>query len=252
MSQEHESGGGEGSSNGEEPVRLRDAGGSPQSAGLAAALASAADEHRPSNAQLNELRRAMGSAMSADGPGTTPVEAAPRLRFGWTGGIAVAMLTLGSAALWFGHGVQTVAPAPIAPPETPPAAVNFAAPPAPEPIAPAAPPEPASAPPATEPAPVTTSHRQAPRLRPPRNKNEVRLVSRAQQALRSNPALALSLAERHRGRFPNGAMAQEREVIAVDALRALHRTTEAQARARKFRARFPDSAYLPRVEGKGL
>src|SRR5258708_33291964 len=116
MSQEHESGAGEGSSNGEEPVRLRDAGGSPQSARLAAALAGAADEHRPSNAQLNELRRAMGSAMSADGPGTTPVEAAPRLRLGRTGGIAVAMLTLGRAALWVGHGRPARGPAAPRPP----------------------------------------------------------------------------------------------------------------------------------------
>jgi hypothetical protein len=77
-------------------------------------------------------------------------------------------------------------------------------------------------------------------------------VSRAQRALDANPALALSLAERHRALFPEGALAQEREVIAVEALRALRRPDEAEARARRFRARYPDSAHLPRVEGQRL
>ena len=78
------------------------------------------------------------------------------------------------------------------------------------------------------------------------------LLFRAQQLLASDPAGALTLAERHGRLFPAGVLAQEREVIAIEALRALQRKDEAEARARRFRARYPKSAHLPRVEAQRL
>jgi hypothetical protein len=149
------------------------------------------------------------------------------------------MLAIAGGALWFGRGGQTVAPPPIARPGNPPLPV---------PTPPATEAAPASA--ASE--PTAPGRRKEPESHTAQRQDEVRLVSRAQRALGNNPALAFSLAERHRALFPGGALAQEREVIAVEALRALRRPAEAEARARRFRARYPDSAHLPRVEGQRL
>lgn len=77
---------------------------------------------------------------------------------------------------------------------------------------------------------------------------EVRLLERAQDALRANPAQALSLADEHARRFPRGMLAQEREVIAVEALAKLGRTDEARARAARFKARFPGSSHTRRLD----
>jgi hypothetical protein len=77
---------------------------------------------------------------------------------------------------------------------------------------------------------------------------ESALLGRAQRALGSNPAVALSLAEQHAADYPSGLLSQEREVIAIQALVALHRTAEAGIRAQAFRARYPGSAHLRRVD----
>lgn len=83
---------------------------------------------------------------------------------------------------------------------------------------------------------------------PPPEESESALVRRAQSALGANPGEALSLANRHLARFPGGMFAQEREVIAITALRSLGRTAEAEARAAAFLGANPRSAYRPRVE----
>ena len=77
---------------------------------------------------------------------------------------------------------------------------------------------------------------------------ELRLIREAQAALGSNPARALSLAAEHARDFPRGVLSQEREVVSIDALNRLGRTTEARARAERFRKSNPGSAYLPRIE----
>jgi hypothetical protein len=77
---------------------------------------------------------------------------------------------------------------------------------------------------------------------------ESALLRRAQGALASRPAEALALTEVHRARFPRGAFAQEREVIAISALSALGRRDEARARARRFVDDHPGSAYRRRIE----
>jgi hypothetical protein len=43
-------------------------------------------------------------------------------------------------------------------------------------------------------------------------------------------------------------MAQEREVLAIDALMRLGKTNDAKARAAKFHATWPDSAHGRRVD----
>ncbi|WP_224247868.1 hypothetical protein [Hyalangium gracile] len=64
-----------------------------------------------------------------------------------------------------------------------------------------------------------------------------------------NAAAALSRAESHAARFPSGALSQEREVIAIDALVRLGRRAEAEARAEAFRARYPTSTHQVRIQG---
>jgi hypothetical protein len=77
---------------------------------------------------------------------------------------------------------------------------------------------------------------------------ELSLLARAQASLSSDPADALSLANEHERRFGAGALAQEREVIAIGALVHLGRVAEARARAARFHALYPTSAHGRRVD----
>lgn len=77
---------------------------------------------------------------------------------------------------------------------------------------------------------------------------EVKLLERAQDALRSRPAEALALCNDHAQRFPSGMFVQEREVIAVGALVKLGNTDEARRRTDRFKARFPGSSHARRLD----
>jgi len=77
---------------------------------------------------------------------------------------------------------------------------------------------------------------------------EFELIQQAQSALGADPARALSLAGQHAKRFPGGAFAQEREVIAIQALLKLGRSGEARSRAERFARAFPGSAHVRRLE----
>jgi len=77
---------------------------------------------------------------------------------------------------------------------------------------------------------------------------ELALLQAAQAALATDPARALVLTEQHLGEFPGGALAQEREVVAIAALVALDRREDARERAAAFRARWPGSAHQRRVD----
>jgi len=77
---------------------------------------------------------------------------------------------------------------------------------------------------------------------------EVELLERARRALASDPANALTLTQKDAALYPNGELAQEREVIAIEALRRLQRNAEAEQRARAFARAFPGSAHQRAVE----
>lgn len=77
---------------------------------------------------------------------------------------------------------------------------------------------------------------------------ELALLEAAQSALATSPARALAIAQQHARRFPDGALAQEREVIVIDALVRLDRAPDAEARARRFDARWPSSAHRRRID----
>lgn len=77
---------------------------------------------------------------------------------------------------------------------------------------------------------------------------ELLLVRRAQDALATDPARALSLADEHAGLFPRGELTQEREVVAVEALSKLGRKHDALVRARALLRRFPRTPYVAHLE----
>jgi len=59
------------------------------------------------------------------------------------------------------------------------------------------------------------------------------------------PRAALLVLEQAARDFPNGELSQEREALAIEALRELGNTTEARRRAEAFLARFPASPHAP-------
>lgn len=77
---------------------------------------------------------------------------------------------------------------------------------------------------------------------------EMALLKSAQDALGQSPSEALARCEEHAKAYPGGALSEEREVLAVDALLRLGRRDEAEARATRFRAAHPGSAYVRRLD----
>ena len=81
------------------------------------------------------------------------------------------------------------------------------------------------------------------RLDKPAQLSEAELLEQARAALKSDPSRALQRANEHARRFPRGALVQEREVLAIQALRRLGRDAEAERRAEAFAKAFPGSAF---------
>lgn len=76
--------------------------------------------------------------------------------------------------------------------------------------------------------------------------SELALITEA-EGQRTNPARALAVLARHARLYPRGALAQEREVLAIELLLQSGELAEAQRRAHEFELRYQDSAHLPRV-----
>ena len=112
----------------------------------------------------------------------------------------------------------------------------------------ALPPEAASAPPVPRAPGSSLSTKTAAATSAEGPEAEVRLLERAQDALRTRPAEALALADDHARRFPSGMLVQEREVIAIEALVKTGRASDARARAGRFRQRFPGSSHTRRID----
>jgi hypothetical protein len=78
---------------------------------------------------------------------------------------------------------------------------------------------------------------------------EDQLLERARRALASDPNRALALTREHARSYPSGVLAQEREVIAIEALKRLGRGGEAEARRGTFEERYPQSAHRRNLDG---
>ena len=87
----------------------------------------------------------------------------------------------------------------------------------------------------------------APAAAPDPGPTEGALLLRARQELASDPSGALTLTQEHARRFPSGALVQEREVLAIEALARLGRSFDAKHRLDAFRARFPRSPHIERL-----
>ena len=78
---------------------------------------------------------------------------------------------------------------------------------------------------------------------------EIGMLETARAAIeRGAFAPALAALGEHARRFPTGHLAEEREALRIRALTGLGRRTEARRAAEAFRARFPHSFLLPRVD----
>lgn len=120
------------------------------------------------------------------------------------------------------------------------------------PIASASPSAEVVAPPASA-APIASAE-VAPRDRPAAPsassavRAEIEILKEAQAALGQSPARALTLAAEHERSHPRGMLGQERDMLRIQALAALGKESDARARAEAFRARYPKSAYLQRLD----
>jgi hypothetical protein len=77
---------------------------------------------------------------------------------------------------------------------------------------------------------------------------ESNLINAANAALARDPQEALAQLARHEREFPRGQHAEDREFVAVQALRDLGRNAEARTRAQSLIARFPDSPLRGRAQ----
>jgi hypothetical protein len=111
--------------------------------------------------------------------------------------------------------------------------------------------------PAEVPAPSAAPRGETPRPRqakaPARNAEdglvgEEHLLNEAHRALAANPNRALALARSHARRYPQGQLAAERQLIEIEALVALGRRRQAEARGRELRAAAPNSIYADRLD----
>lgn len=160
----------------------------------------------------------------------------------------VAGLLVGGGAVWTMRGAEVVAPIV--------AVVQTAPPPAPVPVPERTPePQPEPAPEAAVPArpePARPVERRPP---PPQVAEAVSTLEAERQLLDVARAAvmrgawpeALEAAEAHRTRFPMGALAEEREVLAIQAL-ATTDPKAAAARAEAFRKKWPSSILEAVIE----
>jgi len=72
-------------------------------------------------------------------------------------------------------------------------------------------------------------------------------VARAALA-HGKPQDAIQAAQEHARRWPRGYLAEEREVVLIQALVAAGRTVEAEQRATRFHRSFPRSMLAPAVD----
>ena len=112
-------------------------------------------------------------------------------------------------------------------------------------------PPPALAPEGSSPSVAELATTKAPQKRRPQRdlEKERALLDKARAALRSNNAgRALSLVLKHRGRFPRGALSEERESLGVRALVESGQHASAKKRGARFLKRYPRSIHRAAVE----
>ncbi|HXK17521.1 MAG TPA: hypothetical protein VNG33_06955 [Polyangiaceae bacterium] len=229
-----------------DPPRLLEASGGAEP-GLRDLLATAKNDVG-SDAQVARLAERLGPLLAPPALPVPPV-AANAARMG-----AAAKLGLAGIALILAGGGVLLSTSKLAPPS---ATISpHASPPVPpESPAAAASPSPVVEAPGVQPPQAAASNGEPPgaanlpaKPAPPAQLSEAELLEQARSALKSDPARALARANEHRKRFPGGVLVQEREVIAIKALRELGRTAEADSRTAAFEKAFPGSAFQRKLK----
>lgn len=77
---------------------------------------------------------------------------------------------------------------------------------------------------------------------------ELELLREAHRLQTTDPGAALGVVARHSRLFPAGILAQERELVAVDALMRLGRSEAARVRAAAFLRQYPGSVHALRIQ----
>ncbi|MBX3131739.1 MAG: hypothetical protein KF718_33790 [Polyangiaceae bacterium] len=199
------------------------------------ALLRAARDDVPSAEQLKGVSQGLTEAIAtAAGAG---------LAAGGVGGgkVVVGLVTACVVGAVTIYGVIQTAPPPLDPadPLVVPSADT-------RPAAPTAAPDPVEAVlPSSTAAPSATPGPSPERTTP--GPTEAQLLDRARASLAAQPQRALALTREHARRFPNGALTQERDVIAIEALRRLGDASGAKQRAEEFNKKYPGSAHQPKV-----
>lgn len=78
--------------------------------------------------------------------------------------------------------------------------------------------------------------------------NEAALLDQARSLLPTDPRRALALTQEHAKRFPRSVLAQEREVIAIQALSRMGQTDAAKKRGADFERQYPGSAHQNKID----
>jgi hypothetical protein len=231
--------------NDDEPVRWVEPGsGGPAEA---RALFQAGIDDLPSDEQLASLAARLGPVLDAPGATGPSVATATKVGLATLGAAGLGVLAW---ALASSHPAPLPAPSAAAVdlPRAPTAAVSSEGPRVP-PRVPAVPEPSSPAPSRGETPPTSGRSAVAPASRPA--ETEAEFLERARGALGQNPSAALSLANQHRARYPSGVLAEEREVIAIEALKRLGRNAEAERRIETFSRRYPGSAYRKKLDSSG-
>jgi hypothetical protein len=200
-------------------------------------------EDGPSHAQTTRMRESVSQALTSAGP----AKGSPLLKLA----ALLGAVALGLGTLWWwsarsGEPRQPPAaraPRAVAPPDAPFAPrVNVASTPA-QPVAPF--------PAKTSPGVRGETPKRASALAAPLRTDpagELAMLTRARRALGSLPVRTLELAAEHARTYGEGTFAQERELLAIEALIRLQRVDEARAKAARFAVRYPGSAHLTRLD----
>jgi hypothetical protein len=223
----------------EDPSRFFDDPAAP--AGLRAAFQQARAD-LGTDAQLARLSARLGPMLGAPvapGPAASPSGAG--LTSAAKAGLAsLALIVAGGSAWLLSTSHVEVSPAPSAGKPSAPLAQVTTSPAAPAVVPEGPAPSFSAAPPELAPS-VTAEAPAKPVIAQP--VSEAELLEQARSALKSDPARALARANEHARRFPRGVLVQEREVIAIKALRQLGRAADADKRADAFSKAFPGSAF---------
>jgi hypothetical protein len=211
-------------------------------------------QHEPSPQDLAGLTKKLAAILPpgtlppttpSGGPPPPPPPAAPAAS--GAGGAAKAMLAIGAIGVAAIVGVAVTRSPSSSSPATPittaagSVSVSVSDPEPPPPVFPTATTS-AEVPP---PPPRRVTHSTPP---PPPPPETTMLAGAHEQLLKGSPAQALAMTNDHAKAYPNGSMAQEREVIAIEALMKLGRRDEAARRATQFHKSFPQSSHGERID----